>query len=324
MRFLVVLLLNGFLFTSLLFGQDAKTTTSDNYVEKCKSSFNLTAAYKIDFMHLALFDDNSKRQFNYYPNLRGVMSLGAKYKIFSLSYAFNILDSDIFDVHYGQSSLSDLRFGIKSRSFWMNFYYEKYKGFFLSEEQLWFPPFQTDSVYYRNHDLSSMKFGLEMTFIRNNNFSKAAAFEYTEIQKKSAGAVLLNFKPEFSNINSKSIPLIPVLYQPYYSDLSKFDKTSFLSFAFGLGYGHALVAGPLNFSNAISAGPHMQMYFFDGFKIRFPYELQFKSSLSVNFKHFYAGALAGLDINNNYFKDNIIRKQGVHFLFRAGFRFYDI
>lgn len=323
MKKLTVFLVACF-FTLKIFGNDLQRSHTSNrsaYVADLVNDIDLTSAYKLDFMHFAMIDDKRKQQFGYYPNLRGVVSLGARYKFLRLSYSFDILANDTYNKHYGKTSFSDFRFGFKTRSFWMDFYYEKYEGFYISESQKFFPNFALDSIYQRNSDLSTFRLGFDIDILQDSRFSKEAAFNYTEIQKKSAGSLIFHINNQLSNINAGNSKLVPANYYDGYSDLYDFNRVRFLSFIFGVGYGHALVLGPLNFSNAIVAGPNMQMYFFDGFRIRIPYSASFKSSLSINTPHFYTGVMTQASLNNHYFKDNVIRRQGLVFLLRAGFRF---
>ncbi len=302
---------------------DSISIDSDKkYVSTPKHSIGLNSAYNINYMHLAMIDDKGNQRFTYYPNLRGIMNFRVNYKILSLSYSYNIRENDLYDKYYGQTTFRDFGFSIKTRPFWLDVYYENYEGFFIDEKQDFFPSFALDSVYMRNSKLSTFRLGMRAHFIMNSNYSMRAAFEFDELQKKSAGSLILLINPQLSNLRAPEEPLIPEKYKPYYSGLLDYERGRFYNIGTGMGYGYSLVIGPLNFSNALMVGPSFQLYFFDGIKIRLPYHALFRSGLSVNFKHFYAGAAAAMDINNLYLNENRIRKQGLVITFRMGFRLF--
>lgn len=291
------------------------------FIKTVSSDFGISADYNINFTNFALFDDNNERRFSYYPNLRGILTVGARYKIFRASYSFDLWNTEQYNEFYGPTSYRNIEFGIKTRLIWLQLYYSEYRGFYSSQENILFPKFTLDSIYPQNPNLSSFEIGLKTNVIFHNDFSMEAAFDYSEIQTESAGSLFLFLNPEISNLKSNNSDLIPSVYKQYYSDLKEFDKALFVSLAFGLGYGYSIILGPINFSNAVVAAPNIQMYFNDGIRLKLPVDLFFKSSLSFNVKNFYTGAMCSLDINNLKFGNNIIRKQLLNFAFRMGVRF---
>lgn len=294
----------------------------DNYTVELENDFDITGAYLVHFMHLAMIDENRNSPFYFYPNTRGILNVGARYKFFRFSYSFNLKDNKIYDEYYGPTKFRSFDFGIKTRPFWLNFYYYNYTGFYISEENILFPKFNTDSVYAQNNDLSTFKFGISSNIIINRDFSMKAAFEYSEIQKRSAGSLFVFITYEWSNINAGDEPIIPDIYRADYKDLADMDnRVTFFSWGTGMGYAYSLVLGPVNFSNALVAGPDLQIYYYKRPRLRVPYSLHFKSSLSLNVRNFFTGAKLSLDVNNHYFNEDRIRRQQLAFTFRAGLRF---
>ncbi|HXK80804.1 MAG TPA: DUF4421 family protein [Bacteroidales bacterium] len=292
----------------------------DSYVKDIDSKIGLSADYNINFTNFALLGNDKTRHFSYYPNLRGIITLGARYKFFRISYSFNFKNSTDYNEYYGTTDYFNFQFGIKTRAVWLQFYYSKYHGFYYTEEDIWFPKFTLDSIYPQNNDLSSFELGLKSNIIFDTDFSMEAAFDYTEIQTKSAGSFYVLVNPEISNIKSENKAIIPEEYQEHYSGLKDFNKAFFVSFATGLGYGYSLILGPVNFSNTVFAGPNLQIYSHNGLRVKLPYDLAFKSSLSLNLENFYTGAMVSLDINNHYFDKDIIRKKILVFTYRMGIR----
>lgn len=313
-----------FLFSMMfLIASDPLNSRKDpkDYIQKLSNSFELNGEYQVDFTHLALFNDQKVRKFNYYPNMRGVINLGIRYKFLFFNYSFNVKENDTYNKLYGKTTFNQVAFGVKTQPVWIIFYYSKHQGFFISEENLLVPTFGTDSLYEQNNTLKTKRLGLRMDLIFSKKFSMEAAFEYSKIQKKSAGSFILRLNPEFNNFEAIDKPIIPVQYLTQFEGLHYFYKTNFYNFGIGLGYAYSIVMGPFNFSNFAMIGPTMQLYAYDRLSIAFPLLMNFKSSLSFNIKNFYVGALASLEIQNYKLLDNTIRKQSLSFILRSGLRF---
>lgn len=315
----LIITLNG-IFVLASHTVHASKDTSD-YIRKLSNSFELNGEYQVDFTHLALFNDQKMRMFNYYPNMRGVVNLGVRYRFLFFNYSFNVKENATYNHLYGKTVFNQIAFGVKTRPVWAIFYYSKHQGFFISEEQLLFPTFGTDSLYEQNSSLKTKRLGFRLDFIFSKKFSMEAAFEYSKIQKKSAGSFVLRLNPEFSHFEALDKPIIPVQYLSHFEGLHYFYKTNFYNFGMGLGYAYSWVVGPVNFSNFAMIGPTIQLYAYDRLSVAFPLLLNFKSSISFNVKNFYIGALVSLDIQNYKLLDNTIRKQSLAFILRAGIRF---
>ncbi|MBP1672331.1 MAG: hypothetical protein H6Q25_146 [Bacteroidetes bacterium] len=318
------LIITLFLFSiSLIFAGSLPSKKKDpkDYIAKLDNSFELNGEYQVDFTHIAMINDQGNRMFTYYPNMRGVINLGIRYKFLFFNYSFNVKENDTYNRLYGKTTFNQFAFGIKTRPIWLILYYSKHQGFFISEENLLFPTFGTDSLYTQNNTLATKRLGIRLDIIFSKKFSMEAAFEYSKIQKKSAGSFMLRLNPEFSGFNAAENPIIPLEYLSHFGGLQYFYKTNFYNFGMGLGYAYSLVIGPINFSNMALIGPTFQLYAYDKLSVAFPLLMNFKSSLSFNVKNFYVGALASLDVQNYKLLDNTIRKQSLAFILRAGLRF---
>jgi hypothetical protein len=310
-------------FAVILFANSPLRKKKDpkDYIAKLDNSFEANGEYQIDFTHIALINDQNVRMFTYYPNIRGVINLGVRYKFLFFNYSFNVKENDTYNRLFGKTTFTQFAFGLKTRPIWVIFYYSKHQGFFISEENLLLPTFGTDSLYAQNNSLKTTRLGLRLDFIFSKRFSMEAAFEYSKIQKRSAGSFILRLNPEFSGFNAVENPIIPQQYLSHFEGLQYFYKTNFYNFGMGLGYAYSFVVGPFNFSNMAMIGPTIQLYAYEHLSIAFPILMNFKSSISFNLKNFYVGALASLDVQNYKLLDNTIRKQSLAFLFRAGVRF---
>ena len=318
------LLFTIFLFYSIFLMADSlpvKKKDPKDYIAKLDNSFEASGEYQVDFTHIALINDQNNRMFTYYPNMRGVINLGARYKFLFFNYSFNVKENDTYNRLYGKTTFNQFAFGIKTRPIWFILYYSKHQGFFISEENLLFPTFGTDSLYAQNNTLTTKRLGIRLDIIFSKKFSMEAAFEYSKIQKKSAGSFMVRLNPEFSGFNAVENPIIPLEYLPHFGGLQDFYKTNFYNMGMGLGYAYSLVIGPINFSNMALIGPTIQLYAYDKLSVAFPLLMNFKSSISFNVKNFYVGALASLDVQNYKLLDNTIRKQSLAFILRAGVRF---
>lgn len=315
---ILFLMILSFSLTANNYDKTSKDTS--DYIRKLDNSFEASGEYQIDFTHFALLDAERDRVFNYYPNMRGVVSFGARYKFLFFGYSFNLKEKAIYDSLYGPTQFNQISFGIKTRPVWFTFYYSKHKGFYISNENMLFPKFRTDSLYAQNNDLITVRLGTRLDIIFSKRYSMEAAFEYSKIQKKSAGSFVLRLNPEYNYIDAIENPIIPQQYISQFEGLEYYYKTQFFNFGLGLGYAYSIVMGPFNFSNFAMIGPTVSLYAYEGLEVDFPLLMSFKSSLSFNIKYCYIGVLASLDVQNYTLENNTIRKQNLAFMVRAGLR----
>jgi len=130
---------------------ERKKKDPSDYIAKLDNSFEASGEYQVDFTHLAMFNSQNDRMFTYYPNMRGVINLGVRYKFLFFNYSFNVKENDTYNQLFGKTIFNQVAFGIKTRPIWVIFYYSNHQGFFVSQENLLFPTFGTDSLYEQNN-----------------------------------------------------------------------------------------------------------------------------------------------------------------------------
>lgn len=135
------------------------------------------------------------------PNGKTSIDLGFSYKWIGLGVSFTpkFLNSD--NEIYGNSERFDTQFNIYMRKLGIDAYLQYYKGFYLKNPD--------DFISWPNEyfplrpDLESFSFGLSgYYFFNNKNFSYKAAYTRTQIQKKSAGSLVLGLYLSFNTASA--------------------------------------------------------------------------------------------------------------------------
>ncbi len=147
--------------------------------------------------HLKFKDLNTNKKLKFQPNGETDLGFGFNYKWLKLGVAFNIPFLNKDNDKLGETKRLDLQLNVFMRSLGIDAYYQKYKGFYLSN-----PGDYVDSIYSKQPNLSDMEtasLGLSAYYFFNHKkFSYQAVYVRNQIQKKSAGAFILG---GFFNMN---------------------------------------------------------------------------------------------------------------------------
>ncbi|HAF28144.1 MAG TPA: hypothetical protein DCG75_03760 [Bacteroidales bacterium] len=152
--------------------------------------FNIYTGLIGKFHSIELENPDINKKLKYEPNGNTSIMLGFNYKWLGLGFNFSpgFLNKD--DEIYGESSRFDTQLNIYTKSFGIDAHLQYYKGFYLKNPDK-FIDWQND-FYPQRTDLESLSFGLSAYYFFNNKkFSYKAAFNRTQVQKKSAGSFIL-------------------------------------------------------------------------------------------------------------------------------------
>jgi len=154
--------------------------------EKLGIYINTSSKYN----NLELKDLNTKKKLKLQPNGQTNLGFGFNYKWIGLGVAFGLPFMNRDDDKYGSTKRTDYQLNLFARSFGIDAYLQNYIGFYLSN-----PDDYIDSIFTEFPNLSDMEtvsLGLSAYYIFNNRkFSYKAGFTRNQIQKKSAGSLIL-------------------------------------------------------------------------------------------------------------------------------------
>jgi hypothetical protein len=176
----------------------------------------------------------TNKTLSFLPNGKTNIGLGFNYKWMGIGIAFaapwNKNDNDI----YGNTKKLDLQVNVFSRTFGLDFSLQYYKGYYLSNP-LDFLDWQYD-YYPQLPEMGTL--GAELSgyyFFNNKKFSYRAAFVRNEIQKKSAGSIILGGYLRW-DVASTPNGFVPVDFPD--SIESKYDILSYFSGNYGISFGY--------------------------------------------------------------------------------------
>ena len=140
--------------------------------------------YHVTFKHI-----DSKKELKLRPNASGRIGLGFNYKWMGLAVAFKPPGfSD--DEKYGNTQRLDVQINVFARAFGLDLTSQYYKGYYVANPNdfmAW-----NKEQYPLLENLSTMSMELSGYYFNNHKkFSYRAAFVRNEIQKKSAGSLIL-------------------------------------------------------------------------------------------------------------------------------------
>jgi len=181
-------------------------------------------------------DDNNERV--YMPNNPLDLGLGLSINNTVLSFGYGYGFSFLRDKKRGKTSSVDFQFHNYGRKYTFDFFYQKYKGFYMEEDH-------NNSDFELCPDLRINQYGLYGQYVfGGKKFSYKAAFDQSEKQIRSAGSFILGGGVYYTTISSDSSFILN-------------DKRNFKNFQFGVSAGYAytwVINRYLYLSGSVSAG----------------------------------------------------------------------
>lgn len=140
------------------------------------------------YTRMELFNRDEDYSLRFIPNKTVSAGLGVTYKFATLNLSFGILKPD---EERGETRNLDIQLHRYGRRFTTDLIAQFYKGFYLSDQSY----ASGTNSYYVRPDLAVTALGGSFQYVFNHRkFSYRAAFQQTELQKKSAGTFLLGFE----------------------------------------------------------------------------------------------------------------------------------
>ena len=200
---------------------------------------NIYTGFIGKFHSIELDNPDINKKIKYEPNGNTSIMVGFNYKWLGLGFNFSpgFLNKD--DEIYGQSKRFDTQLNVYAKTFGIDAYLQYYKGFYLKNPD--------DFISWTNENfplqpgLESLSFGLSAYYFFNNKkFSYKAAFNRTQVQKKSAGSLILGTHVNANVVNSAG-GFIPSELPDSLTDYYNLDAYVTSSIGISCGYTYTLV-----------------------------------------------------------------------------------
>ena len=209
------------------------------YVQSTDSLLSVKVYMASSSNTFQLKDNYSRQTLKFSPNSGANLGIGFDYKWLGFSLSFGLKNKEIdkkgktekFDIGittFGQKNIFDAKLQL-------------YNGFYIENPWIYDTNWADTLNFPQRADVTTNSISLGWVYVFNNRkFSYKAAFTQNEIQKKSAGSLLIG---AFANLNiiAADSAILPSMARQYFSPESNFKITRNLSFTLGAGYVYSLI-----------------------------------------------------------------------------------
>lgn len=250
--------------------------------------------------HVSFYDRSNKLGIRYRSNDSFKLGLGVNYKWFGLKVGVGLPLSENNVQQYGKSSGFGLQSYIIARPFIIDVVALRTSGYYLTLHGKNANQFQTENVpvYAINNGLKTRNFAVNFIYVFNSKrFSYKAAFNQTDLQKKSAGSIVWGCGFSLFKIEDKDVIIPSEFTDDYFKEWA--DLVNFHSYSVygSLGYAYSLVPfqnGIVTASTSVRFGAlHNELMFLDDTntaKTKAGLGAEIRLSGGYHFPWFYFGA----------------------------------
>jgi len=286
-----------FLININVFSQKKINSKSDTtYIKNISNKLSVRIYNIWKKSDLILTDIETKKSLIIKPNGSTNIGLGFNYKWMGLGIAIGMPFINNDDSIYGKTNRFDFQLNLYGRSLGADIYYQRYKGFYISNPNQFVE--WPSKKYPILSDMVLFAAGASVYYFFNNKkFSYRAAFVRNEIQKKGQGSIILGAYYSVNTAYDKTGFVSDVLPDSVKKD---FNINAFTSHGYGISFGYTFTFVIKKFFINLSLVPGLgivksKIYTTDEVynlknKIATRYIIRF--ALGYEHKNFYLGATA--------------------------------
>lgn len=212
-----------------------------NYIENLSDKLAIRVLGINKFNKFSIENNENNQQLEFLPNSNLNLGFGVNYKWLGLSVAFNLPFVNNDNHIYGETKRFDFQLNIFSRKFVVDFFLQSYEGFYIGNPQTYIPGWEDGMAYPTRPDIKSTAYGGNYLYVFNDKkYSGLAAFNQTELQKKSAGSFLLGGYASLFSLSGDSMFIPSVIGDLFDEDLH-FQDIEVAALGLMAGYAHTFV-----------------------------------------------------------------------------------
>lgn len=201
------------------------------------------------------------------PNVGNFVGIGFFLFDVGIEAMFRIRPGPEQNALYGPSDGTDWQIHAYARSFGLDLSYQHYKGFYLSNPELFYPNYKSGDPYPRKPDMEAQVINLSGHYVfRKKRFSFPNVFNQTERQMKSGGSLMISGQFNHSNITDPG-SLILITDSNTITSLTEIRNINVSSFNAMPGYSYNLIIFKklyLNLSLSVGLGYQFRNYQAEG------------------------------------------------------------
>lgn len=242
----VILLIVGMMFSlaapAQSFVEWFNRTPDSSYVVERPDYLSLNTFMSTKFTSIGIHDQDYEEDLEYLPNQKFITGFGASYKIVSFNIGLFSPNNQESIQRFGRTRIFDLQSHWYLRHFNIDFFFSRYKGYYLSNAINIIEGWDDETQYPKRPDIHTDIQGLNINYTLNSKrFSYKAAYNQSEWQKKSAGSPFIGIGI-FKAVTRADSSLIPahLLFDNYYHGYH-FNRMEINSVVANMGYSYTLV-----------------------------------------------------------------------------------
>lgn len=219
-----------------------KSEIDTNYIRTFPNALTIKSFINGKLLFLDIEDQKNDYELNYMPNGNNSLGFGFNYKWVGLSLGFKMVDENNQSI-YGETGYFDFLTSFILRKGFIDIYFQKYSGFYLDNSAAMIRDWPAVDTYLIRPDISLISSGIDYTHVINpEKFSYIAAFSQTEVQRKSAGSIILGGSVNYHYVSGDSsfIPDNLIYEEAFNANPVKGVRGITTNARFG--YAHTLVA----------------------------------------------------------------------------------
>jgi len=243
------------------------------------------------------------------------------YKKIGLGIAYNLLNQDenILDT---KTVFYDIRINYFSRHLAINTYFDYYKGFSISELPEEFT--EDKRIEKAQPNLKLLSIGANVFYAFSKKYSFKSINSYIEIQKKSAGSLIIGLS-QFYTLLSSTKTIFPDAVAEKYKIPIRSNFGKFYTLLPTLGYTYTFVKGAFysGLTLALGGGTQWQRYKVSSIKqneFNWAYKYYSVVKIGHNAKHWFYGVSLSLDNNTAFIDKAIINFKYNQLMFFVAYR----
>ncbi len=188
--------------------------------------------------NFSLSDENSKKRLTYVPNHNLSFGLSGQYKWIGIGFAKNFFPNNNID-KYGESTSFNLGVTLTPEKWLINFLLSVNQGLYLKNTPDIIKNWDGEKYHYMD-SLTVVSLNFSLLRALNNNFSYKAAYNFNQIQNKSAGSTLLGgFISSYGLETDESI--VPAEVRDNFATADSIRSIGLLSLGISAGYTYTFV-----------------------------------------------------------------------------------
>jgi hypothetical protein len=210
-------------------------------------------------------------------------------------------------------------------SWGFDFYFLRTKGFFMANPELNIPNWDDSQTEPFRPDIKTINAGIATHVVFSRKFSLKAATQQTEKQLRNAGGIALDLAIKYTGLWNDST-IIPISQQPYYPDITNYQKGGFLTLSLAPGYAYTYVLKDWYSTTLayLGAGLQTQSYKNDNkrqWAMKIQPKFKFMQIIGYNIDKYYANISFTYETNLVKINDTRFNSSYINFNIGGGMRF---